>query len=176
MVELALGIVGLVFAMVTFVFTDQGREICDNARYHFDRSIQTISNFFTRQDSQHTNIFQGDKSTFVRDVSIPDGTKILVGQKFTKIWEIRNVGSVVWVNRFLERQGLTGGPGRLKSPSRVRVPHTLPGQCCQIKVQLIAPPLPGSCYAEWKMVDPNGTILLPNQKPVYVSVDVVQKL
>lgn len=119
---------------------------------------------------------EGDKSSFVRDVTIADGTKILVGKKFTKIWEIRNVGSVVWVNRFLERQGLGEGPGLLKSPSRVPIPYTLPGQRCRIEIQLIAPQLPGSSYAEWKMVDTKGTILFPDQKPVYVSVDVVQKL
>jgi len=119
---------------------------------------------------------EGDKSSFVRDVTIADGTKILVGKKFTQIWEIRNVGSVVWVNRFLERQGLGEGLGLLKSTSRVPIPYTLPGQRCRIEIQLIAPPLPGSCYAEWKMVDAKGTILFPDQKPVYVSVDVVQKL
>lgn len=174
MVETAIGILGLAITIVILVFTDQGREFYENVRYHIARLARTGKSIFLRNDRHHANLVHGDKSVFVRDVTIPDGTKVVVGQRFTKIWEIRNAGSVIWEERFLQREGPTEGPGRLKSPSRVRIPHTFPGQSCQVKVRLIAPPLPGSCYAEWKMVDSNGTILLPAQKPVYISVDVVQ--
>jgi hypothetical protein len=97
-----------------------------------------------------------------------------VGQKFRKVWEIENIGDIPWENRFLERVGPCHGPGRLKSRRRVRIPYTLPGQKCKIKVNLIAPDQPGSCYAEWKMLDEKGNVLLPNQKPLFVSVDVAE--
>ena len=176
MVEMVLGIVGFVIAAVTLLFTDQGREIIDNLRYHLGRLAHIPRRLLRRRAPVALAADPADRSTFVADITIPDGTKIPVNSRFTKIWEIRNVGSVVWNSRYLQRQGPIKGPGRLKSPLRVRIPYTAPGQCCRVAVRLTAPPLPRSCYAEWKMVDGDGRILLPNQKPVYVAVDVVEKL
>lgn len=34
-----------------------------------------------------------DQADFVQDVSIPDGTRMLPGQAFTKTWRLRNVGA-----------------------------------------------------------------------------------
>lgn len=38
--------------------------------------------------------------TFVQDITIPDGTKIVAGNSFTKTWRIRNSGSCTWDTRF----------------------------------------------------------------------------
>lgn len=46
-----------------------------------------------------------DSSEFIRDVTIPDGSILNSGEKFTKIWEIRNTGNVAWQNRYLTRLG-----------------------------------------------------------------------
>lgn len=114
----------------------------------------------------------GDRSRFVRDVDVPDGSIVRVRQQFTKRWEILNAGTVPWVGRYLERQGPAEATGRLRSPERTPIPETPPGQTCTIAVDLIAPDTPGSCYAEWKMVDERGRFCLPRQLPVRVSVDV----
>ena len=37
-----------------------------------------------------------DQVTFIRDVSIPDGTFLLPGTAFTKTWELKNSGSCAW--------------------------------------------------------------------------------
>jgi hypothetical protein len=79
---------------------------------------------------------------------------------------------VPWVGRYLERQGPAEAPGRLRSAERTSIPDTLPGRTCIIEVELVAPSTPGSCYAEWKMIDDRGQFYLPGQLPVYVSVDV----
>ena len=170
-------IVGFVLAVVVLLFTEQCTELRSNIAYHIGRltkqaSAKVLSASHNIKHSQPHH--EGDKSQFVRDLTIPDGTRVKVGQKFRKVWEIQNIGFVTWENRFLQRQGPRDGPGRLKSPDRIRIPFTLPGECAKIAVNLVAPELPGSCYAEWKMVDENGRILLPSQKPVYVSVDVIQ--
>ena len=44
---------------------------------------------------------RGDLSAFIGE-SIPDGTLVLYGQRFTKTWELQNVGRVPWENRFLQ--------------------------------------------------------------------------
>jgi DNA-binding winged helix-turn-helix (wHTH) protein len=113
-----------------------------------------------------------DRSRFVRDVTIPDGTVVRVKQRFQKIWEIKNVGTVPWIGRFLVREGPSEAPGRLRSAERVTIPATTPGETCQIVVELVASDTPGSCYAEWKMTDAGGALCLATQTPLYVSVDV----
>ena len=175
MLELVIAIIGLAIAVVTLIFTNQGREIIDNVWYHIRKLIRLGRRLIKRNILPNAPLESGDKSAFVSDITIPDGTKVAVDQSFIKIWEIRNVGTVAWGNRYLQRQGSTDGPGRLKSPLRIKIPYTRPGQSRQIKVKLTAPPLPGSCYAEWKMVDRDGRLLLPNQKAVYVAIDVVEK-
>ena len=175
MLELTLAIIGFIITVATLVFTAQGREIVENFRYYTSRFARIVS---LRLSSRSTNnsLDYCDRSTFVADTTVPDGTRVLVNSQFSKTWEIRNVGSVIWDDRYLQRQGPIEGPGRLKSTLRTRIPVTEPGQSCCVTIRLTAPSLPGSCYAEWKMVDKKGQILLPNQKPVYISVDVVESI
>ncbi len=47
----------------------------------------------------------GDASTFVADVTIPDGTLMKPYQLFEKTWRIRNSGTVLWKGRWLARRG-----------------------------------------------------------------------
>jgi len=114
-----------------------------------------------------------DRSVFVRDVTIPDGSTVWVNQRFTKQWELRNDGGVPWVNRYLARQGPCTGKGRLQSADRVPLPTTQPGQHCIASVDLQAPSAPGSCQASWKMVEADGRFCFPCPTSVYISVDVI---
>lgn len=165
-------VLGFILAVIIVLFTSQGEEIKDNIEYRLRRFVKKIKVSKRGHTDIQQSLVPGDKSKFIRDVKIPDGIKVKVNQKLTKIWEIQNVGLVIWDNRYLQREGPCEGPGRLKSRGRVRIPYTEPGQRVKIKVSFIAPSEPGSCYCEWKMVDEKGNYLLPNQKPVYVSVDV----
>ena len=120
-------------------------------------------------------VYTGDRSHFVRDVSYPDGSWVYVNEAFEKTWEIRNVGTVPWTGRFVSREGSSTGLGRLKSEDRVPIPDTMPGENCTITVQLQAPSMPGSTEARWKMTDAHGRLLLPNQEPVFISIDVRER-
>lgn len=165
-------IIGFVLFVIVLLFTNQGQELKENIEYRLKKIIKKTK--ISKRTSKNKRPFvSGDRSKFIRDVTVSDGTEVKVNQKFTKIWEIQNVGSVVWDNRYLQREGLSEGPGRLKSKDRVRIPYTEPRQKVKIKVTFIAPSEPGSCYCKWKMVDEKGKSLLPNQKPLYISVDVV---
>jgi hypothetical protein len=123
----------------------------------------------------HGPVYSGDKSRFVRDVTCPDGSEVLAGKPFAKVWELENTGTVPWKSRFLQREGSEAAPGKLKSPKRVPIPDTRPGQQCVIKVDLVAPDQPGLCYAEWRMIDEDGNYLLPTYQPLYVLVNVVKE-
>ena len=117
----------------------------------------------------------GDDSRFVADVTVPDGSRIPVDADFVKTWEIRNVGSAVWENRLLQREGPTEGPGLCSSGPRVPIPRTPPGASVQISVRFRAPRLPGSCYTEWKMVDAEGRYFFPNKGSLYMDIQIVDR-
>ena len=48
------------------------------------------------------------------------------GEVFNVSWTIRNVGTVPWVGRRLERQGPLVGPGLIASPRYVPIPDAEP--------------------------------------------------
>jgi hypothetical protein len=50
------------------------------------------------------------------------------GQIFEKAWIVKNVGSVEWHGRRLERHGPTTGPGLITSQRFVPMPEAMPGQ------------------------------------------------
>jgi DNA-binding winged helix-turn-helix (wHTH) protein len=116
----------------------------------------------------------GDKSRFIRDVTIPDGTIMAPGTRFEKIWEIQNVASRPWTHRMLRRVGACSGPGRLISDPENPIPDTKPGELCLVRMWLTAPSQPASYYAAWKMVNEEGNEALPSQSPLFVAIDVVQ--
>lgn len=154
------------------------REVLGDSAQH-PRFIETLPKrgyrFIGAVTTERTSLeplHPGDRSDFVRDVTVTDGSTVRVGQRFTKIWDIQNVGTVPWVTRYVVRQGPPHARGRLQSEERTPIPDTLPGQVCRISIELTAPDTPGSCEAEWKMADEQGRLLLPNQLPIYVSVDV----
>jgi hypothetical protein len=114
----------------------------------------------------------GDKSRFVRDVTVPDGTTLRPNQPFEKVWEIMNAGQHLWVGRVLTREGPCFGKGIISSPPRSEIPRTNPGSTVRIAVQLRAPADPGWYRAEWKMTNENGAYVLPNQHPLFVVIRV----
>jgi hypothetical protein len=118
-------------------------------------------------------LLRRDKSRFIRDVTIPDGSILQPGERFEKVWEIQNVGSTPWRDRSLRRVGACSGPGRLISDPSDPIPSTKPGALCLVCLWLTAPYQPGSYYAAWKMVDKKGNECLPTQSPLFVSIDVV---
>jgi hypothetical protein len=134
-------------------------------------SVQPV-NCPARPDPGDRPLMPCDDSQFVADVTIPDGTTVRAGQRFVKIWEIRNTGLVPWRGRFEQRQGVLSGPGLCGSPSIVPVPTTMPGQVVLISVTFTTPSLPGSCRVDWKMTDKDGRIYFPNLGGLYVTVNV----
>lgn len=128
---------------------------------------------------------QIDRSAFMRDVTLPDGDAIELGQRFCKTWELQNVGKVVWEGRQLvcmddEVMIFTRNGERLDVASplspdvrRVSIPRTLPGETVQISVWFTAPNIPGSVLSYWKMVHDDGTPCFPDSQGVWVKLRVI---
>ncbi|MFC6080408.1 NBR1-Ig-like domain-containing protein [Sphaerisporangium aureirubrum] len=125
-----------------------------------------------RPQSTHGPLVPGDDSTFVADVTVPDGSRVRAGQRFVKTWEIRNSGVIVWRNRFLTRQGAAEGSDLCVSPARTPIPLTQPGARIKISVPITAPKTPGSCRVDWKMTDAAGRHYFPDLAGLYLVVNV----
>ncbi|TDC85447.1 transcriptional regulator [Micromonospora sp. KC606] len=109
-----------------------------------------------------------DDSQFEGDITYPDGTLVPPNSSFTKIWRIRNTGTVVWANRFLAR--VNADP--CQTPQAVPIPQTRPGEVVDIAVAVRTPNAPGTCKIYWKMADEQGRTLFPLKRPVFLDVQV----
>ncbi len=125
-----------------------------------------------------------DRSAFARDISIPDGTLVRPHERFTKTWEVQNVGSVAWEGRYLQcvddevlvygRSGeeLTLAGNLQPAASRIPVSFTPPGGTVQLSVDFTAPDSPGTVLSYWKSVFEDGTPCFPSARGLWVKVRV----
>lgn len=111
----------------------------------------------------------GDATAFVDD-TIPHGTLMVPGQPFFKTWRIRNVGTVPWRGRRLERQGPLTGPGIITSERYVEIPDTEPGEVVEIDALLKAPGYDCTSIAYFKMVGDDGFPSFPDQHQLGLDV------
>jgi len=117
----------------------------------------------------------GDSSSFggdglSGDMTFPDGSEVPVGRTFTKVWRLKNTGSVAWHDRFLEIAG--GTTMQCVSASRAAVPDAEPGQMIAVSVA-VTPTATGVCHVLWKMVDATGALVFPDHNGVYYDVKVI---
>lgn len=96
-----------------------------------------------------------NNSSFVTDVTVPDGTVMKVGEKFTKIWRIQNTGFcgwddgygiVLWNGPSLDAVNNFFSPGEVVNTSGV----------VDMALQMHAPWTPGEYISHWVMVDDTG--------------------
>lgn len=118
-------------------------------------------------------VVQADKTLFIKDVTIPDGTSIAVNTSFVKTWRVKNIGNVVWKDRYLKRMT---PPSSLicSSPAMVPIPETRPGETIDISVTFKTPHLPGSCRTDWKTSDDRGNLYFPDMHGLFSIVTVVE--
>lgn len=133
------------------------------------RPEQTV--FLVQPDDECTN-----KALFVSDVSIPDDTRLVAGEVFTKTWRLQNLGSCTWDATY--SLVLTAGDnmGVADSvPLTVTVP---PGEFGELSVRLVAPQSLGVYRAEWKLLGPDGFLFgigPGSNRPFWVQIVVVDQ-
>jgi transcriptional regulator with XRE-family HTH domain len=120
-------------------------------------------------DPKRVRAIAGDASTYVDD-TIPHGSLMTPGQPFTKIWRVRNSGTVHWHSRRLERQGPLNGPGLIRSDRYVDIPDTEPGEIATIEAPLQAPGYDSTSIAYFKMVDQEGSLCFPDNYQLGLDV------
>lgn len=90
---------------------------------------------------------------FIQDVTVFDGTQVLPGTTFTKIWRLQNVGKTEWPEgTVLERVG----GDQMGSTESVNVAKTQPGGSADISIDLTAPENAGRHVGYYRLRGPNG--------------------
>lgn len=111
-----------------------------------------------------------DQAQFVADVTIPDGTLMNPGERFTKTWRLKNTGTCSWNSSyavvFFSGEQM-GGPTVQALPGNVN-----PGQTVDISVNLTAPLSSGSYTGYWKLRNAAGVTFAQ----FYVQIKVIERV
>ncbi len=94
-----------------------------------------------------------NNSTFVSDVTVPDGSQFAPGQQFTKTWRIRNSGTCAWTDSYQ----LVFVRGTNMAPNPVPLPAAAAGATVDVQMPMTAPATPASAIGFYRMRAPNGT-------------------
>ena len=110
------------------------------------------------------------------DLTIPDGTQIPTGEKFTKTWRLVNSGSCKWTRLYklvFYSQNPLGATYEHFLPGEV-----LPGYAVDLSIEFTAPLQTGSYRSNWMLQAPDGTLFglgMNADTPFYVSIVVVDQ-
>jgi hypothetical protein len=97
-----------------------------------------------------------DKAEFVRDVTIPDGTRLDPGKTFSKTWRVRNSGTCTWTPGYAIVFVLGSSmQGAQVIPLSGQIPA---GSEVDLTVQLQAPMSNGDYEGFWKLRNGSGAL------------------
>ncbi len=112
-----------------------------------------------------------NQATFVADVTVPDGSKMTPGKKFTKTWRLKNTGTCSWTTQYalvFASGAQMGGPTVQQLTQVVN-----PGETVDLSVELTAPNAAGAYRGYWKLRDANGNVFgLSNGNAFWVDIKV----
>lgn len=90
----------------------------------------------------------GLESTFVADITVPDGTELEAGSQFIKTWRVRNSGDIAWPPgthlRHVEGESFGVSLGDTVGPVE-------PDQEIDVSLTLTAPEEPGNYRGAWQL-------------------------
>ena len=105
-----------------------------------------------------------DNSSFLSDVTIPDGTVLAPNEAFTKTWSLQNSGSCPWSTSyslaFVSGSAMSGSTTALASA-------VSSGGQINVSVALTAPSTAGTYTGYWKLQNASGTSF---GQAVYVQI------
>ena len=105
--------------------------------------------------------------SYVRDVTIPDGTQMTPGQSFTKTWLVSNTGTCAWEAGFKFNVVSGDGLGGTAVTLSQRVDS---GRQYELSVPMVAPAnKTGKLTGYWQLSDANGSFF---GDQVYVEINV----
>ena len=157
--------------------------LADVLRVHPLRLLQLVFDELPMTPQVKQKQARGDHSAFVQE-TIPDGTLVLYGARFTKMWELQNTGNVPWEGRYLQcmdeelvvytRTGetLKIAENLIPTAKRIVIPYTPPKSSVQLNIEFTAPRMPGVFLSYWKSVHADGSLCFPKAQGLSVKVRV----
>jgi hypothetical protein len=98
-------------------------------------------------------------SSYVADVTIPDGTVMTPGAAFVKTWKVKNSGTCDWDAGF---ELIFVGGAQMSGPASVLLPAVTAGSQTDISVNLTAPTTHGTHKGTWRIRAEDGTVFGTN--------------
>ena len=96
-----------------------------------------------------------DWATFIKDVTIPDGTLLSPGEVFTKTWRLQNRGTCTWTPDY----DVVFYSGAQMSGASMQIPgYVAPGQTVDVSVTFTAPSAPGHYVGYWILRNSYGNL------------------
>ncbi|MEU4508656.1 NBR1-Ig-like domain-containing protein [Nonomuraea wenchangensis] len=112
----------------------------------------------------------GDAAEFIEDVTLPDCARVDAGKTVTKVWRLKNAGTVPWTGYSLRRLDFAQQADQCQTISDVPIKDTPPGATVDVETVVTTPRKPGLCYVRFKMVDATGAILFPGSRPINFQI------
>lgn len=110
-----------------------------------------------------------DSAVLIRDVTVPDGTQMKPGEKFTKTWEFLNSGTCPWIGYALK----FAAGDQMNAPLSAPIPETLLKELVQVSVELTAPTSNGSYTGYFTLNNPTGKdVPIGIEKTFWVKITV----
>jgi hypothetical protein len=103
-----------------------------------------------------TPITHCDWVSFVKDVTIPDGTVVAPGETFVKTWRLKNRGTCAWTSDYMlvyYNGTQMGGTTAVPLPA-----YVAPGQTIDVSVTLTAPTTVGHYTGYWLLRNSTGVL------------------
>jgi len=107
------------------------------------------------------------KMEFVTDVTVPDGSYLAAGTRFTKVWRVRNSGTQTWPKDI--RLVHVSGPA-LAANGVVPVMSIGPQEDLDIQIDMCSPDTIGRCVSHWRLSSSDGSFFGPR---IWVDIVVV---
>lgn len=119
----------------------------------FDRTVEVASATKTPTDSLVIST-SCDDSTYLSDVTVPDGSEFIPGEVFTKTWRIQNTGTCNWDSDY-NVIFVDGSMMGAASPVSLPIDLVVSGGVVDISIGMIAPETPGSYIGYWRIQNPS---------------------
>ena len=113
-----------------------------------------------------------DEAMYLADVTVPDGTLLETGRRFTKIWQIRNTGTSTWGDGHVLA---FYGDEQLGGPDSVPLPALHPGEEGKAAIELVSPDEPGRHRSAWKGRGPDGEFFHPELTIDFVVTPIARR-
>lgn len=132
---------------------------------------------------------QNDSSGFMGDVTYPDNSIVMINQRFTKVWSVKNLGNKTWQNRKLicvdehlnvsisdsntDNIHINCQRGLVPTIDSISIPKVQPGESVELSVEFQAPPYPCTAISYWKSINRNGEYCFPDKEGLSCLVKVI---